>query len=231
MSPNKVREAITRPRAPALDDLHAAQDRAAELDKALKAPSAAVARADAESARARNRATELEAQSPALARGVAELDSALTAQTKEAERDQGKRELEIHRILSKVGGEISLARASSTPGTHASMVRSNLSAGFTFKNSWATTLGVAIDRIRLARFRLVLPGISRRPPVRRPTSLVHYLQHGAADGRDPSPVSDSEWYLSQYPDVAASAMNPSVHYLRHGTREDRDPNPAFSTRH
>jgi GT2 family glycosyltransferase/glycosyltransferase involved in cell wall biosynthesis len=59
--------------------------------------------------------------------------------------------------------------------------------------------------------------------------LVHYLRHGAAEGRDPNPLFDRDWYLAQNPDVAAAGVDPLVHYLRHGVAEGRDPNPLFDT--
>ena len=40
---------------------------------------------------------------------------------------------------------------------------------------------------------------------------------------------DVGWYLSCYPDVAASGTDPVLHYLRHGASENRDPSPQFST--
>lgn len=51
----------------------------------------------------------------------------------------------------------------------------------------------------------------------------HYLQHGASEGRDPSPSFSTLGYLVLYPDVAASGANPLVHFLRHGMLEGRDP--------
>jgi len=41
---------------------------------------------------------------------------------------------------------------------------------------------------------------------------------------------DPAWYLNEYPDVAASGMDPLVHYLAFGAREGRDPGPFFSTK-
>jgi cytochrome P450 len=57
----------------------------------------------------------------------------------------------------------------------------------------------------------------------------HYLQYGAAEGRDPNPLFDSDWYLSRYPDVQACGENPLVHYILHGPTEGRDPSPLFDT--
>ena len=55
--------------------------------------------------------------------------------------------------------------------------------------------------------------------------LLHYLLHGAREGRDPSPLFNSSWYLRAYPDVAASRINPLLHYYLHGAAEGRGPLP------
>lgn len=41
---------------------------------------------------------------------------------------------------------------------------------------------------------------------------------------------DPEWYRASYPDVDATAIDPSVHYLRYGYRMNRNPGPSFSAR-
>ena len=71
--------------------------------------------------------------------------------------------------------------------------------------------------------------LERNPDVRRSgvNPLLHYLRHGAFEGRDPNPLFDSDWYLDQNRDVRAAGVNPLVHYLRHGAAEGRDPNPSF----
>ncbi|UST54571.1 hypothetical protein NF681_05035 [Comamonadaceae bacterium OTU4NAUVB1] len=51
----------------------------------------------------------------------------------------------------------------------------------------------------------------------------HYLQHGAIEGRDPSPSFSTLGYLTLYPDVAASGTNPLIHFIKHGIFEGRDP--------
>jgi glycosyltransferase involved in cell wall biosynthesis len=40
---------------------------------------------------------------------------------------------------------------------------------------------------------------------------------------------DPEWYVIQYPDVAAEGMDPFRHYLLHGYQEARNPGPQFDT--
>ena len=50
---------------------------------------------------------------------------------------------------------------------------------------------------------------------------LHYLQFGAAEGRDPGPQFDTRFYLENNPDVAASGFNPLVHYIRYGKSEGR----------
>jgi hypothetical protein len=50
---------------------------------------------------------------------------------------------------------------------------------------------------------------------------LHYLRHGAAEGRNPSPLFDTREYLSRNPDVAAMAVNPLVYHLRHRISEKR----------
>ena len=44
-----------------------------------------------------------------------------------------------------------------------------------------------------------------------------------------SGLFDKNWYLAQYPDVAAKKVNPIWHYLFWGGFEDRDPGPKFSS--
>ena len=44
-----------------------------------------------------------------------------------------------------------------------------------------------------------------------------------------SPLFDREWYLAQYPDVAAAGLDPALHYLTRGGAERRLPGPSFDT--
>src|SRR5262249_31268445 len=101
--------------------------------------------------------------------------------------------------------------------------------------------------------------------------LVHYLRHGATEGRKIHPVEvgaaapqagfaetpsepphvtsltpdtamdarvravrksglfDADWYLQQYPDVAAAGIDPVIHFLRKGAAERRNPGPKFDS--
>ncbi len=40
---------------------------------------------------------------------------------------------------------------------------------------------------------------------------------------------DSNWYQTQYPDVARARIDPALHYILHGTEEGRNPGPDFGT--
>ena len=47
---------------------------------------------------------------------------------------------------------------------------------------------------------------------------LHYLRHGASEGRDPSALFSTRAYLDLYPSVAQSRINPLVHYERDGRK-------------
>lgn len=57
--------------------------------------------------------------------------------------------------------------------------------------------------------------------------VLHYLLHGGAEGRPPSPDFDASAYMALNVDVEPSGMNPLVHYLRRGKHEGR---PAVTLR-
>ncbi len=90
--------------------------------------------------------------------------------------------------------------------------------------------------LRLARHKEVIERsgmfdrgwyVGQNPDAADPDPILHYLQVGATAGRDPSPLFKGDWYLAQYPDVAAANANPFVHYLESGAAEARQPHPAF----
>jgi lipopolysaccharide biosynthesis protein len=51
--------------------------------------------------------------------------------------------------------------------------------------------------------------------------VLHYLHHGAHEGRQPGPLFDAAAYLSRYEDLATKNENPLLHYIGHGHREGR----------
>ena len=51
--------------------------------------------------------------------------------------------------------------------------------------------------------------------------VLHYIRHGAAEGRWPRADFDSAGYLVANADVAAAAINPLVHWVTHGRKEGR----------
>ena len=51
--------------------------------------------------------------------------------------------------------------------------------------------------------------------------VKHYLSHGVAEGRNPSPVFDTRAYLAAYPDIVAAGVNPLVHFVEFGRAEGR----------
>ncbi|WP_172371420.1 glycoside hydrolase family 99-like domain-containing protein [Mesorhizobium sp. NZP2234] len=59
--------------------------------------------------------------------------------------------------------------------------------------------------------------------------ILHYIRHGAAESRNPSPDFDNEYYLAKYPDVTATSMNPLDHYIRFGKIEGRSTRRAPGT--
>ena len=46
--------------------------------------------------------------------------------------------------------------------------------------------------------------------------LVHFVNAGWREGRNPSPEFDCAAYIARYEDVRASGLNPLVHYLEIG---------------
>ncbi|GBR71445.1 hypothetical protein AA103587_2411 [Gluconobacter kanchanaburiensis NBRC 103587] len=57
--------------------------------------------------------------------------------------------------------------------------------------------------------------------------LLHYIRHGRAEGRAPNPFFDPKWYVEQYPDVAASGMDPLEHFLKIGADRSYRPSSKF----
>jgi Glycosyl transferase family 2 len=58
-------------------------------------------------------------------------------------------------------------------------------------------------------------------------ALEHYLRIGVPSRYSPNAIFDTEYYLSRYPDVAASRSDPVVHFVRYGFIEGRRPSAEF----
>ncbi|MHA6964323.1 hypothetical protein [Zobellella denitrificans] len=82
---------------------------------------------------------------------------------------------------------------------------------------------------------------SSSQPSEHPSSLRRYFKKRAEKKRllqkaaelAASPLFNAEWYLGQYPDVAADkvfAKNPALHYFKCGGFEGRNPSPQFNSR-
>jgi O-antigen biosynthesis protein len=48
--------------------------------------------------------------------------------------------------------------------------------------------------------------------------LMHYIEHGAREGRDPHPLFDTSRYTLEHPDVLATGENPLLHCVREHSR-------------
>ena len=64
------------------------------------------------------------------------------------------------------------------------------------------------------------PDIANNPESAK-NPVLHYLQLGGFEGRNPSEEFDTLWYLEQYEDVALEGFNPLIHYILHGKSEGR----------
>lgn len=52
-------------------------------------------------------------------------------------------------------------------------------------------------------------------------AALHFVQYGWREGRDPSEVFSTKFYLDTYPDVKTANINPAIHFLKHGQHENR----------
>jgi lipopolysaccharide biosynthesis protein len=57
--------------------------------------------------------------------------------------------------------------------------------------------------------------------------VVHYVRHGAREGRLASPLFDPAYYLEENPDVLEAGTEPLHHFLGTGAAELRNPHPWF----
>ncbi len=59
--------------------------------------------------------------------------------------------------------------------------------------------------------------------------IIHYLEYGHVEGRNPNFLFDTSWYWSRYPLIAKKKINPLYHYLTAGWKEGKNPNGMFET--
>ena len=59
--------------------------------------------------------------------------------------------------------------------------------------------------------------------------FLHYIEHGAFEGRSPHPLFDAHFYLTHHPEVAEAHLNPLLHFLRAGAKAGANPHPLFDT--
>ncbi len=60
--------------------------------------------------------------------------------------------------------------------------------------------------------------------------LLHFIEHGAYEGRNPNPLFDGNWYAANCPGLAKSGMLPLDHFIKVGTNAGHDPHPLFHMR-
>jgi len=60
--------------------------------------------------------------------------------------------------------------------------------------------------------------------------LMHFIDFGANEGRNPSPLFDTAYYCRSNPDVVAEGVNPLLHFILHGRNEGRLPRSLRSER-
>ncbi len=58
--------------------------------------------------------------------------------------------------------------------------------------------------------------------------LLHYINFGEAEGRNPNPLFDVTWYAEHYQDVKKTATPLLYHYIKLGWKEGRWPNQFFN---
>ncbi|MDQ4072160.1 MAG: glycosyltransferase, partial [Actinomycetota bacterium] len=78
------------------------------------------------------------------------------------------------------------------------------------------------DYLGLRRARVFDAGyyLEHNPGIRL-DPLMHYVNHGWLEQRDPNPWFSTSYYLSKHGDIAEARINPLLHYVRYGRREQR----------
>ena len=60
--------------------------------------------------------------------------------------------------------------------------------------------------------------------------FLHYLLHGAAEGRKPTAWFDPDYYLARSAEARGRGGDPFVDYLEHGCKDGVSPHPLVDGR-
>ncbi|WP_236189920.1 glycoside hydrolase family 99-like domain-containing protein [Pseudomonas pharyngis] len=179
-------------------------------------------------------AEKREAEIDKLTRQIDNLKTQLVVGEEEIARIQLQKDAEV----AAARQELQKAYESRSWRVTLPLRRSGVLARRTLRRLSNTSLGKAIQVLRERRARVDESAISllgaselfdnsyyltQNPDVKDQgvDPLVHYLNDGWKEGRNPSAFFSNEKYLRDYPDVAAAAVNPLVHYLSNGRLEGR----------
>ena len=58
--------------------------------------------------------------------------------------------------------------------------------------------------------------------------FLHYLSHGAREGRDPHPMFDTSYYVEQHGHLLGKGVNPLLHFADAGLAAGLPPHPAYT---
>lgn len=236
----KVAEALDRQRSlgaelaqrdRALGEIGAARR---DLDARLSEMAANVARLDGELAASIARGVDLEAELGRLRGQVKDRDrriadhAAARLELKDKLAARSSRVAELGAALTRTRGELDerfaeLARVSALL--------------FELEHQHRSALAARDSQLAEARRALADMRSSRAWRITRPLRTIGRQWQRSPGGSmapiiaavEGSGLFDRAWYLAQYPDVAASGLDPVEHYVGFGAAEGRDPGPGFST--
>jgi hypothetical protein len=230
------REEVQRSQARLRDAERAAAEKATQLNTQLADARRQLAQRDEELEAARR---ESERGHALLAARAKELAQAVSRAVKlEADAKARQAELdEVNAALDRLEQELASEKDSSA-SLHAALNRAQADVARARREAEqrlreAKDVELELHRIQSTRtWKIVqaLHGVARQTYglVKRSRSGRQERERVALLGS--SALFDRDWYLTQYPDVAAAGIDPTLHYLRHGAIEGRDPGPGFSTR-